>query len=437
MCAIIGFKVDENNHHTKLKDYLEILKERGDQSYGYIAKVPDGTIYYSKSLTLEPILKDVREYEKGTWVFIHARKASAGMAGATAKDKLARAHPVVSDDESILLIHNGTKTSLHDTVNNSLSDSQAFATLLSVAWKGRYVYSGDIGVSIYERSGVVYLYKDDIRPLVMCEDGTIFASEPVFDTKKWCNVKDTYNLTGNSDTVLDFSKENLGLNLGVPVEIEFDIAVTTIKNFSTAGQPKASYCTKCKKTHLNNSKTYCCAVCAIEGNVTTKTYTAATKKNYHSTTTNTSKSKLPPGVIFKSNNRVPTKFDSVLYTCDTALIRRLDISGGSWAGTAIIKVDKLIVTKEGLIFAKPSVNGKHFIKADILHIPAANMKVRNAFSKDLKAYINIIGDLDDAKIIDVTEGIDISKSFGVKGTNTVLSTTVRHSEYHFNKIKRG
>lgn len=398
MCSIIGFKVGtKHQHEENIEEYMTVLQERGDQSFGFIAKYPNGDIYYSKTLYLKSFLSSLDGIPSGSWVFIHARKASAGMAGTTTAEKLERAHPVFSDDEKIILLHNGTKNSLHDTIQGSKSDSQALATLLSLTWEHRRLYYGNIGVVIYERDGDIYLYKDGMRPLVMAEDNTIFASEPVDDKLKWKNVKVTLNDKGEPDTKLDFDDENLGLEFDDAVEIKF--IPNNYTYYGNKGYPTVSFCPSCKAKHIENQKTTVCCVCAIEG----KTLVPSTPTSVAS--------KLPDGVLFVSADRQPTDNEAVLFTCDTRALREAsDITGAAWAGTATIKADVMHRTKDGTPFFKPTSLGKYVVKVDRVFINKAHPKYKLIWDAKEGKLVSVIGELDSSKTMKLTTNLDMSKA---------------------------
>ena len=123
MCSIIGFKAGtKDKHENKIEEYLKVLQERGDQSFGYFYRTLDGETYFNKSLSIKPLIEQIEATPKGAWCFMHARKASLGMTGGNATLQLARAHPVESDDKLVTLLHNGTKSSIFDTVQGLLDD---------------------------------------------------------------------------------------------------------------------------------------------------------------------------------------------------------------------------------------------------------------------------------------------------------------------------
>ncbi len=428
MCSIIGFKTGtDNKHELNVEKYLSILEDRGDQSFGYIYVTPNSDVYYNKSLRFSNIENSILEIPDGSWCFMHARKASAGMAGGTLDQQLAKAHPVHSDDETVLLLHNGTKTALLDTVFGSISDSQALATMLSIAHKGRSAYFGGIGVLIYEKNNKIYLYKDGLRPLVMSEDNTIFASEPISDKVKWKNIKPTYTYAGKkSDVVLDFKKEDLGLEFEEAKLIKFDIALHTVKNFSVKGQPKTSYCSLCKKTHIKEANKGMCCVCSIEGKafappkpLPNKTY-GNTRKTYANRSNPTT---LPFGVVEQSVAMLPSSDQEVLYGMDYTLIKVTN-SGehAAWKGTAIVLVDRIYKTAEGLLFVKPVSNGKFKVKVDKLFIKKQNLKFKKAWDPKNSTLINIVGELNPSGIIDLDKDMDISKA--VRNTTVVALSPV-------------
>ena len=456
MCALIGFRIEsDNNHHLKVSKYFNILKERGDQSYGYITRELDGTVYYAKSLSITTIVKDIEKMSMGTWVFVHARKASAGMAGNTIADKLARAHPVESDDGSILLLHNGTKASIKQTVMGSLSDSQGLATLLSIAWEGRRTYLGDIGVVIYERKGEIYVYKDGIRPLVMSEDNTIFASEPISDEVKWANIENTYSYGNDSSTdiVLDFSKENLGLKTSALTAIKFKLATSTIANYSVKGMPRSTFCTKCKKSHLDNDKTDICCVCSIVENIETK-ITYPTSRKFiggKSKLTNQKVVVVTPdalkakGVVFQTTNQTAASYQLELFMCDSNLARRAGIITGTWQGTAIVKANYIFRSDLGLLFVLPDPDGKYFVKVDRVFISNTATEARKLYSTKVGRSIPMLGNSLHGNVITLKENVDISKAIPKREDAFAFSTsvykrTVGKLEYvstaSFNKMKK-
>lgn len=402
MCAIIGFEAGtERKHEERIEEYLKILEERGDQSFGYFYRTLDGETYFNKALTVEPLLQQIKDTPKGAWCFMHARKASAGMSGGTADARLAKAHPVDSDDKLITLIHNGTKASIHDTVKGSISDSQGLATLLSIAWKGRRDYYGNIGVVIYERAGVVHLYKDGTRPLVMSEDNTIFASEPLFDDIKWKNISNTYTLTTGTDVILDITKKGLGLKFGVLVDIKFDIATNTVHNFSTKGYPKTTTCTICSKSHIKQINTFGCCVCKIEGRVATA-YKQGKKHN-----TNYTK-KLAPGVLVESDKDAAKLHEDTLYGSDFSLLKDVGYTLPNYGGYALVKADNLYTTTDGLIFVKPTATGKFLVKVDKIIVDRSQGNAKYAWNPKTATSVQILGDLDVNKVIPIKENLDIS-----------------------------
>lgn len=420
MCAIIGFKVEsKNNHHKNIAEYFKILQERGDQSYGYMYVTPAGDTYFNKALYLTGVTKDLEDLEEGTWVFMHARKASAGMMGSTYEEKIVRAHPVESNDKRVTLLHNGTKTSLKDTVANSASDSQALATLLSVAWEGRNTYYGNIGVVIYDLDGKMYLYKDNLRPLVMSEDNTIFCSEPVTDKMKWKNIKETYNSTKTGDTELLLNEDGLGLDMDAPIEISFDIARTTIKNYSTAGYPRVGYCSKCKKQHIKDDKVNVCCVCKVEGK--TYTYSATTSyknknKNKKVVTTTVEKSKQPtkgstpiaPGVIFRSSNVVHSKEQIEILLSDVNLLRRTGYTDGRWNGVTIVRANHLYKAANGVLYVIPDADGKYFVKADRVFVAKDEKRLSTTHIHAKSELVQTIGALASTKILPLSGNVDMS-----------------------------
>lgn len=434
MCSLIGFKTKTPaNHQNKVEQYLKILEERGDQSFGYFYITADGSIFYAKSLALKPLLDDIKGMPANSWCFIHARKASYGMAGTTVAEKLSRAHPVTSDDDSILLLHNGTKASIKDTVYGSLSDSQGLATLLSTMWEGRNILAGDLGVVIYERKGKIYLYKDGVRPLVMSEDKTIFASEPVFDTVKWQNIGVTTGGTAENsfDIELDFTKSDLGLTLGAPVEIKFNIALTTIKNYSTMGMPRVSLCTTCKRKHIDLLNNYrICCTCAIEerlpavyANVPTATKpatppattTAQVTNSIHKTPTTPTVQGVVPinkgGILERSSNSVPSSDEIEIFTSDINILKTLGYDSVTWRGWAIVKVNMLYKNTDGVFFAEPVENGHHKVKVDRIFVKRNNPIFKSNFSTITNKAVHILGDLDNKGVSVLRKSIDISIGF--------------------------
>jgi hypothetical protein len=376
-------------------------------------KTLEGEVYFNKSITLHGIKREIEEAPLGAWVFMHARKASAGMAGTTMAEKLERAHPVESDDKSILVLHNGTKSSLFATVVDSVSDSQALATLLSIAWEGRKTYLGNVGVVLYERKGEIYLYKDGLRPLVMSEDGTIFASEPTTDKVKWRNIKDTYPV--GIDVKLLTTEGDLGLDLGPAVEVKFDIAANTIPNFSVRGYPRYGYCSTCKKSHLRNDKTDRCCVCSIADNIETK------PKAIPATSSTPQKI---PGIVHMSSDMRPESYQTELFVCDSVLLRRLGYTQGKYQGTAIIRTDVLYRADNGLLFVKPNAQGKYFVKVDRVFMPNAVKDVYNTWRAATKGAIGTIG----ANIVPVplTVHTDLSRHVASKvGGFAMLTRLVR------------
>ena len=399
MCAIIGFLVEsKNKHETKVEEYLKILQERGDQSFGYFYRTPDGETYFNKALTLEPLLQQIKDAPKGSWCFLHARKASHGMTGTTVDDKLAKAHPVESDDKLITLIHNGTKSSIHDTVDDSLSDSQGLATLLSKAWEGRRTYYGDIGVVLYERAGKVYLYKDGIRPLVMSEDNTIFASEPLFDTMQWKNIKNTYTRAKGDDVELNLKKQDLNLKYGKLVTIKFDVATATVKNFSVVGYPKTTTCGICKKSHIKNKETFNCCVCAIENRTIVKTIPTKT----------TGIVKLEPGILEMSNRR-PLEVGMVsLLGIDFSAFKNAGYADIKYGGSATVRADFLHQTLDGLLFVKPNSKGKYLVKVDKVILPKTTKGYKEyAWQLKTRNSVAILGELA-SDVIELTDHVNIT-----------------------------
>jgi len=365
MCSIISFKTGtEYRHEDKIKTYFNILKGRGDQSYGYIFIQPDGDIYFKKSLVVTDIVDDFKEVPADTWVFLHARKASPGMTATTYADKLDRAHPVESNDKSVILLHNGTKQSLHAVVAGSVSDSQAMATLLSKMYENRKLLYGQIGVMIYEINGDVHLYKDGMRPLVMHESNTIFASEPVFNGK-WKNIKNTYGPKTKSkgDVILKLSEDGLGLTYGKPVDIEFEIATITAYN-SVIGEPKVAYCSVCKKQHLKNKLSGRCCTCYIE---VEGLATPTTLKNSHKTTTIKKADKFK-AIISESASSAPLIGQKTLYGIDIGIVRKTGVKQEDvkYGGVAIVRCDNLYRDVGGLLYAIPKENGKYVVKCDRL-----------------------------------------------------------------------
>jgi len=346
MCSIIGFKTKtESKHEEKLEQYLDILQERGDQSFGFFYITEGNQVYWDKDLTPDVIIDSVKALKDDAvpaWVFIHARKASAGMTGGTKDEQLQKAHPVFSDDETVMVLHNGTKSSLYHSVAGALSDSQALATLLSLTYENREMYYGDIGVVLFDNNKGIHLYKDGMRPLVMFEDNTIFASEPVFEGK-WKNIKPTIKDKKLTDIILDFENPTLGLSFGPLVDIDFNIATTTVANFSVKGMPKISYCSTCKKRHIElKDRTQCC-VCKIEGRKAIKaiTYTKSTTNTTKKVKTVTDLVEHPKGA-FGTPIANQSKSEEIMYTCDISAFRKLGIREGLiYRGSAYVKVDHL------------------------------------------------------------------------------------------------
>ena len=405
MCSLIGFKVGTSHkHEEKVGKYLEILKERGDQSFGYIYRTPEGKIFFMKSLTLPSIEGSKKAIPKDSWCFLHARKASAGMITGTYDVKIARAHPVESDDKSILLLHNGTKSSLFNTVYGSVSDSQALATLLSFSHSKRRMYFGDTGVVIYEKESDVYLYKDGIRPLVMAEDETIFASEPVDDSVRWRNISNTYSYINEAktDVKLDFSADTLGLTCEAPVAITFELAEFTVANYYTKGIPKSSYCSSCKCSHLKDKDKYICCVCSIQGKKSTSAYSHRNNTTYEkdkktgATTTTTiikTMKELEKGVIEQSVRDTPMLTQEVLYACDSNLVKLAGFKNVLWKGTAVIKTDYVYRTMEGLIFAVPNPAGKYLVKVDKLFVDRNAPAFKKVWNRESSTLVRLLGNL--------------------------------------------
>ncbi len=426
MCSLIGFRAGtKDKHEEQLEEYLKILSERGDQSFGYFYRTKEGEIFYAKSLALAPIAKDLKTLPEGAWCFLHARKASAGMAGTTNKDKLERAHPVASDDESILLLHNGTKASINDTVYGSISDSQGLATLLSVMWEDRKILAKEIGVVLYQRGKQIYLYKDGERPLVMSEDNTIFASEPISDKVKWKNIKVTTD-KDNFDVALDFSAEDLGIPCDKAVEIKFNIAVATVKNWSVKGYPKVSLCTTCKKRHIDMEGVYtACCVCVIEGKYkkVNNTYRANNTKHTVKETKVNTKAKEPSkgigtvitsgakdGILQRSNVSVPYGEMEELFTSDINILKTLGYDDVIWKGWAIVKTNVYYKNLNGAIFIKPIPNGKFKVKVDRVFINNKSLNYRHAFHTATSQTIKILGKLNTTAVYMLNKDMDLTSS---------------------------
>jgi len=412
MCAIIGFEVGTpEKHENNVVKYFTTLQERGDQSFGYLSMEPDGIIYYCKSLQLSGLIESIESSPKGTWIYMHARKASYGMTGGTVDEQLEKAHPVKSDNEEVLLLHNGTKSEIHDTVQGSISDSQGLATLLSLMpnEKAYSLLSGDLGVVVYNKNGKVYLYKDGCRPLVMAETKTIFASEPLFDTVKWHNIAPTVGIDKFS-VELKPTEDSLGLTLGKATTVKFNIAQHTVKNFTTKGMPKSSTCNLCKKMHLENiNGMEPCCTCAIEGRVPLKVVKTTPKVTY-STPKATNSTSSAKAVLHRSTNTLPQKGESELFISDITMLRTLGYSHDDvkWVGWAKVKANLVYKNEDGSLFVEPRATGSIIVKTDRVIVKNKMKKVGNTKHDITTTVVKHLGRLDMSTIFVPKRGVDIS-----------------------------
>jgi bacterioferritin-associated ferredoxin len=233
MCGIIGGRLDDR-FRNNIEKWIIKLKHRGEkQGYGYI-HIADGKITTDKCMALNLLVRMVKELPDGD-VVIHFRKASIG------KVELLNAHPVVSNDKTTIVLHNGTNKAYANFFTAS-SDSQGLASMLSEFPIDRHKdILNSLGVVFYTKNNRLMFYKDNNRPLVI--SGDVFASEPLFNGK-WANIKNATAPIDITDTFIDsFVTED-------DVEVELYNA-------------PARHCTMCKRSHLTVGTK--CAVCLVQG----------------------------------------------------------------------------------------------------------------------------------------------------------------------------
>lgn len=244
MCSIIVAKANKD-FKKNVKEYMLKLSHRGkDEGCGILAHTSKGMMRL-KSMKITDVVDYVQTLENNTLVIIHQRKASVGTIN------IENAHPVVSDNKQVNVIHNGTRK-IYKELWDASSDSQGLATLLSITEQHSHEkIMRELGVVFYTYKGKLYFYKDALRPLVKSKRKAIMSSEPLFDGE-WATVDEV-----EKPHPFNFDKE----------------AVSDYKDIKlTKGDAK--YCYNCKKIHLPSTRNVC-GVCAILGKGTDYTYPIA------------------------------------------------------------------------------------------------------------------------------------------------------------------
>lgn len=194
MCGIVGY-VGIENAASILLGGLEKLEYRGYDSAGIAVSNPDGKIEVIKAKGRLRVLADMTDNGKavaGTCGIGHTRWATHG------EPSSANAHPHVSNDKSIAVVHNGIienylelreKMSKKGATFVSETDTEVVAHLL------RHYYTGDpiealtkvmmrirgsyaLGVLFQDRPGEIYAVRKD-SPLIVgsSQNGTFIASD--------------------------------------------------------------------------------------------------------------------------------------------------------------------------------------------------------------------------------------------------------------------
>jgi len=251
MCSIIAGKTTKI-FKDNIKSYMELLSHRGEkQGCGYIVKDENGLTIH-RSMDINTVVDGIQEMSDKAFVIVHQRKASVGTVNLT------NAHPVKGNEGTVRLIHNGTRK-IYNEFFDATSDSQGLASFLELLppkYHGKVMR--ELGVVFYTYKGQnLYMYKDELRPLVKLKGHSLFASEPLFNGE-WATVKEQHE----------------------PIIIEdgSSIPVDKFRQVTYASTTYAKYCTSCKKIQLT-AVSGVCGVCEAMG----KKLLPVT--NYHKTST--------------------------------------------------------------------------------------------------------------------------------------------------------